>query len=93
MEEADAPLGREELSDQKALADEIGNAIANGPQAGEPLDEAELEDELAELEQQKLDNELINGGRVPVLPTGPQAERESPLVLYSTSRLCVGSMC
>jgi hypothetical protein len=68
---------REELSDQKALADEIGSAIANGPQAGEPIDEDELNEELGQMEQEQLDNQLLKTGTVPVLPSGPNAERRS----------------
>ena len=70
---------REGLGDQKALADEIGNAIANGPHAGEAIDEGELEDELATLEQEDLDEKMLKTGTVPVLPTGPNGERESTL--------------
>lgn len=64
----------EGLGDQKALADEIGNAIANGPHAGEAIDEGELEDELATLEQEDLDEKMLKTGTVPVLPTGPNGE-------------------
>jgi hypothetical protein len=67
---------REELSDQRALADEIGNAIATGPQTGEQIDEGELEDELAGMEQEALDNQLLKTGTVPVLPSGPNTESE-----------------
>ena len=70
---------REELGDQKALADEIGNAIANGPHAGEAIDEGELEDELATLEQEDLDEKMLKTGTVPVLPTGPNGERKFTL--------------
>ena len=65
---------REGLGDQKALADEIGNAIANGPQAGEPIDEGELEDEMSRLEQENLDEKMLKTGTIPVLPTGPNGE-------------------
>ncbi|MCJ1244569.1 ESCRT-III subunit protein snf7 [Trapelia coarctata] len=60
----------EGLSEQRALAEEIGNAIANGPQAGEPIDEGELEDELGRLEQEDLDEKMLKTGTVPVLPSG-----------------------
>ncbi|MCJ1239285.1 ESCRT-III subunit protein snf7 [Varicellaria rhodocarpa] len=64
----------EGLGDQKALADEIGNAIANGPQAGEPIDEDELNEELGQLEQEELDEKMLKTGPVPVLPTGPNGD-------------------
>ena len=67
---------REELGDQKALADEIGNAIANGPAAGEPIDEDELAEDLARLEQEDLDEKMLTTGTVPVLPTGPHGDCE-----------------
>jgi Snf7 len=66
---------REDIADQKALADEIGNAIANNP-AGEQIDEDELNEELGQLEQEQLDNQLLKTGTVPVLPSGPNAERK-----------------
>ncbi|MCJ1357660.1 MAG: ESCRT-III subunit protein snf7 [Icmadophila ericetorum] len=64
----------EELGDQKALADEIGNAIANGPAAGEPIDEDELAEDLARLEQEDLDEKMLTTGTVPMLPTGPNGD-------------------
>ena len=73
---------REGLGEQKALADEIGNAIATGPQAGEPIDEGELEDELAGLEQEELDKTMLSTGTVPVLPTGPNGACECLPVLF-----------
>lgn len=71
---------REELGDQKALADEIGNAIANGPAAGEPIDEDELAEDLARLEQEDLDEKMLTTGTVPVLPTGPHGDCEFSLL-------------
>ena len=50
---------------------------------GEPIDEADLEDELDQLEQEQLDNAMIGTGPVPVsdqvhkLPTAPRTESES----------------
>jgi hypothetical protein len=69
---------REQLSDQKALADEIGNAIANGPTAGEPIDEGELDEELSRLEQEDLDEKMLKTGTVPVLPAGANGESKRP---------------
>ena len=70
---------REGLSEQRALAEEIGNAIANGPQAGEPIDEGELEDELGRLEQEDLDEKMLKTGTVPVLPSGLNGPRKCSL--------------
>ena len=78
---------REELTEQKALADEIGNAIASGPQTGDPIDEGELEDELANMEQENLDEKMLKTGTVPVLPNGPVGEGEfHPQTIYTTPR-------
>ena len=68
---------REDLTEQKALADEIGTAIATGPQTGEPLDEAELDADLAELEQEALDEKMLKTGTMPVLPGAANGERKS----------------
>jgi len=64
----------DDLADQQALANEIGNAIVNGPQAGPAVDEGELDEELRELEQEQLDEKLLKTGPVPVLPSGPSKE-------------------
>jgi len=47
------------------LGEEIANAIT-GTALGEPIDETELDDELAELEQEQLDNKMLKTGTVPV---------------------------
>jgi charged multivesicular body protein 4 len=56
------------------LADEIGNAIANGPHAGTMIDEGELDAELDELEQEALDDKMLKTGTVPNLPNNPIGE-------------------
>ncbi|CAG8974719.1 hypothetical protein HYALB_00010111 [Hymenoscyphus albidus] len=56
---------REKLREQHALGEEISNAITSAPM-GETYDEGELEDELAELEQEALDNKMLDSGNVPV---------------------------
>ncbi|TAQ91448.1 hypothetical protein B7494_g182 [Chlorociboria aeruginascens] len=76
----------EQLREQHALGEEIANAITSAP-IGEPIDETELDDELAELEQEQLDNEMLRTGTVPVsdqvhqLPTAPNPEirRKAPV--------------
>jgi len=58
-------LTREQLREQHALGEEIAQAIVSAP-IGEPIDEEELDDELAELEQEQLDNKMLQTGNVPV---------------------------
>jgi charged multivesicular body protein 4 len=61
------------------LGEEIAQAITSAP-IGEPIDETELDDELAELEQEQLDNKMLKTGTVPVsdeihrLPAQPNRE-------------------
>jgi hypothetical protein len=68
------------------LSKEIATAITS-QQIGEQIDETELEDELAELEQEALDNKMLKTGTVPVsdeihrLPAA--ANGESKLLWYS----------
>ncbi|EKG12045.1 Snf7 [Macrophomina phaseolina MS6] len=68
----------EELREQHAIGEEISEAI--GQPMGQTLDEDELDEELAELQQEELDNKMLETGQVPVtdkvsrLPTGPQGE-------------------
>lgn len=77
---ADTCLNREELREQHAIGEEISEAI--GQPMGQTLDEDELDEELAELQQEELDNKMLETGQVPVtdkvsrLPTGPQGERK-----------------
>ncbi|KAL0259387.1 ESCRT-III subunit protein snf7 [Diplodia seriata] len=68
----------EELREQHAIGEEISDAIAQP--MGQTLDEDDLDEELAELQQEELDNKMLETGQVPVtdkvsrLPTGPQGE-------------------
>lgn len=55
----------DKLREQHALGEEIAQAITSAP-IGEPIDESELDDELAELEQEQLDNQMLKTGTVPV---------------------------
>lgn len=65
------------------MGEEIAQAITSAP-IGEPIDETELDDELAELEQEQLDNKMLKTGTVPVsdevhrLPAAANGERKSP---------------
>lgn len=77
---------REKLREQQALADDIAQVITSTP-FGEAVDEGELEDELANLEQETLDERILKTGTVPVadqlnrLPVAGNGERASPLPL------------
>lgn len=55
----------DELREQHALGEEIANAITNAP-IGEPIDEADLEDELEGLEQEAMDERMLKTGPTPV---------------------------
>ena len=72
---------REQLREQHELTQEIGNAITSMP-ITEPIDEDELEADLAAMEQEKLDEQMLATGTVPQdslqrLPQGVNGERES----------------
>lgn len=56
----------DKLREQHALGEEIANAITGAPIGGEQFDETELENELAELEQEQMDEQLLKTGTVPV---------------------------
>ena len=77
-------MRREDLREQHALGEEIANAITNAP-LGETIDETELDDELAEMEQEQLDNKMLKTGTVPVsdeihrLPAAVNGERTYPV--------------
>jgi charged multivesicular body protein 4 len=69
----------EDLREQHAIGEEISEAITQsiGTQS---VDEDELDEELADLQQEELDNRMLNTGNVPVgdkvhqLPTAAQGE-------------------
>jgi charged multivesicular body protein 4 len=67
------------IREQNEVGEEILNAITNNP-VGQQIDDMELEDELEALQQEKLDEELLQTGNVPVmddvhkLPTVANAE-------------------
>ena len=54
----------EDLKEQHAIGEEIAEALTQGNLQG--VDEEELEDELAELQQEELDNKMLKTGSVPV---------------------------
>ncbi|KAI1821511.1 vacuolar-sorting protein SNF7 [Xylaria intraflava] len=54
----------EDLRDQNVLSEEIVQAITNN--ATEPLDDAELDEELENMRQEALDDRMLQSGTVPV---------------------------
>ncbi|KAK9460052.1 Snf7-domain-containing protein [Lipomyces oligophaga] len=77
IDKVDATM--DEIREQVALSDEIGQAISQP--LGETFDEDELEDELEALQQEELDAKMLNAGtvpssRLPVTPTKIDAESE-----------------
>lgn len=76
---------REQLREQHELTQEIGNAITSMP-ITEPIDEDELEADLAAMEQEKLDDQMLSTGttvpvadRIDRLPNAANGESESLL--------------
>ncbi|KAK7529268.1 Snf7-domain-containing protein [Phyllosticta citribraziliensis] len=69
----------EQLREQHAIGEEISEAIGQ-PMGNQALDEDELDEELAELQQEELDNKMLETGNVPVtdkvsrLPSVAQGE-------------------
>lgn len=87
----------DELREQSALGQEIATAITTAP-LGEPIDEADLEEELEALEQEAMDERMLKTGptpvggevnRLPAVATGPskyflsEAPSFPPLPSYS----------
>ncbi|KAK9449278.1 Snf7-domain-containing protein [Limtongia smithiae] len=69
IDKVDATM--DEIRDQVAVADEIGDAISRP--LGEAVDDDELEDELEAMQQEELDAKMLNAGSVPSskLPAAP----------------------
>lgn len=69
----------ENLREQHAVADEINDAIGVGV-TNSRIDEDELDEELADLQQEQLDEQMLNTGNIPVgdkvskLPQAPLTE-------------------
>jgi charged multivesicular body protein 4 len=59
---------REDLREQHAIGEEISEAITSGV-TSTGIDEDELDEELAELQQEKLDEDMLKTGNVPVNDT------------------------
>jgi charged multivesicular body protein 4 len=81
-------LYREVLREQNALSEEIVNAITSTP-IGDAIDDDELEAELDELQQEKLDEDILKTGTVPVadivhkMPSVANQERKLSLSLFT----------
>jgi len=63
IEKVDATM--DELREQQALSEEIVNAITSAS-LGEPADEEELEAELEGMEQERIDEQMLKTGTIPV---------------------------
>ncbi|EUC66043.1 vacuolar-sorting protein SNF7 [Rhizoctonia solani AG-3 Rhs1AP] len=65
----------DQVREQMELTEEISQAISNPLNIGVELDEDELKDELAELEQEELNDRLMGADRAPLhtpaVTTGP----------------------
>jgi charged multivesicular body protein 4 len=78
-------MRREDLREQHAIGEEISEAITSGV-ASNGIDEDELDEELAELQQEKLDEQMLNTGNVPIhdapssqkLPQAPNTNPKAP---------------
>lgn len=72
----------EELREQHAIGEEIGEAISQGV-GNNAYDEGELDEELEQLQQEALDNKMLHAGPTPVgdqvsrLPAVANTERKS----------------
>lgn len=53
---------------------------------GPQMDDAELEDELDQLQQQELEDKMLETGAVPVLPTVANGESESTVAQLGSNR-------
>ena len=77
---------REDLREQHAIGEEISEALTSGSTA-QGVDEDELDEQLAELQQEQLDEKMLKTGTVPVsdqvhrLPTVGNNESTLPLFL------------
>jgi charged multivesicular body protein 4 len=84
---------RDKLRDQNELSNEVMNAIVSNP-LGPEIDEDELEAELEQLQQEKLDEQILSTGNVPVadavhrMPTAAGRERESCDLMVGREAVC-----
>jgi hypothetical protein len=79
IDKVDATM--EDLEEQHAISKEIASALTQGSTAN-AVDDDELESELADLQQEELDNTMLKTGTVPVhdqvhrMPNVSNTERE-----------------
>lgn len=59
----------DDVAEQQEIANEISDAISNPVGFGQDVDEDDLMAELEELEQENLEEELVNIGPLPAVPT------------------------
>ena len=74
----------EDLREQHAIGEEIAEALTQG-NIGQGVDEDELDEELAELQQEELDNKMLKTGSVPI---SDQIQR-MPAVGTGESKCCL----
>lgn len=80
IDKVDATM--EDLEEQHAISKEIASALTQGSTAN-AVDDDELESELADLQQEELDNTMLKTGTMPVhdqvhrMPSVNNTERES----------------
>lgn len=76
IDKVDATM--DSIREQMEITNEISNAISNPLVTGNELDEDELKDELAALEQEELNDRLLGADHVPVHnPASPTKDRVS----------------
>ncbi|KAM0800835.1 Snf7-domain-containing protein [Usnea florida] len=83
MEDVDTTM--EQLREQHELTQEIGNAITSMP-ITEPIDEDELEADLAALEQENLDEKMLKTGTMPVADSLNRLPKVANGALSGTSK-------
>jgi charged multivesicular body protein 4 len=67
-----------DMADQTAIANEISSAISNPVYGGLDIDETDLAEELAELEQDQLNERLMGAERAPMhVPAGANKVEDS----------------
>ncbi|KZT62256.1 Snf7-domain-containing protein [Calocera cornea HHB12733] len=77
IDKVDATM--DSIREQMELTNEISDAIANPINMGVEMDEDDLKEQLAELEQEELDNKLMGAERAPVhAPSVPSAVAATP---------------